>query len=366
MISVLAAGEGSGGINVWVGMALALFLILLNGLFVAAEFALIAARRTRIEALAAEGDRRARSALLSMRNLPLTLSGAQLGITITSLGLGLIAEPAVATVIESALEPIVDLPSGVLHGISFGAALFLVVYLHMVLGEMVPKNLALAGAERTLLWVAVPHLFFVIIFRPLIWVLNGIAALILKVFDVEQVEELGTAHTAQELVTMIDASKGEGLIDDFSHTLLSGALDFRERDCASLMIPWPDVVTVDRRSSVAEVAEVAATSGHSRLPIVSGPTVLGFVHAKDLVFVDAEGQALPAQRDLIRRMLVVPAERALEDLLFAMRRSQIHMAVVQRDNRHVGIVTLEDILESIVGDIIDETDRIRGVERSRQ
>lgn len=351
--------------NPLLGMLIALILILLNALFVAAEFSLIAARRTRIEALAEQGQSGARAALVSMQSLPLTLSGAQLGITITSLGLGLIAEPAVASVLEDVLESFIDIPSGLLHGISFGIALFFVVFLHMVLGEMVPKNFALAEAERTALWVAAPHRLFVLLFRPVIWMLNGMAALLLKVFGVEQVEELGTAHTAQELVTMIDASKGEGLIDDFNHNLLSGVLDFRDRDCASLMIPWAEVVTAERTASVAAVSALSATSGHSRLPVVAGDSVLGFVHAKDLVFVDGDGQSAPVERDLIRRMLVVPADRSLEDLLFAMRRSQIHLAVVLDGYAPVGIVTLEDILESIVGDIIDETDRIRGIERVR-
>lgn len=350
--------------NPVVGIVIALILILLNALFVAAEFALIAARRTRIETLAAEGDRRAKSALASMRTLALTLSGAQLGITVTSLGLGLIAEPAVADVLESAIEPVVHLPSGLLHTLSFAVALFIVVFMHMVLGEMVPKNLALAQAERTVLWVAMPHRVFVVLFQPVIWLLNGMAALLLKIFSIDQVDELGTAHTAQEFVTMIDASKTEGLIDDFNHSLLSGALDFREQTCASLMIPWAEVITADRSVTVAGISELSARSGHSRIPMVSGASVLGFVHAKDLVFVDADQRSLPVSRELIRRMLVVAPERRLEDVLFAMRRSQIHLAVILEHGQPVGIITLEDILESIVGDIIDESDRIRGVART--
>jgi CBS domain containing-hemolysin-like protein len=348
--------------NALVALVLAVVLVLLNGFFVAAEFSLIAARRSRIEALAREGNRRARAALACMREIPTTLSGAQLGITIASVGLGLLAEPAVGSLLESALDPL-ELPSGLLHGISFGVALAVVVMVHMVVGEMVPKNLALADAESVVLWVARPHRLFVTIFRPVIWMLNAMAAVILKPFGVEQVEEIGTAHTAQEFVTLIDASKSEGLIDEFSHGLLSGALDFAAHDVGSLMVPWPDVLVAQRHATVAEISMLAGTSGHSRIPIVSGRTVLGFVHAKDLLYVDNGKRHQALERGLIRTMLVVPPDLAVNELLFAMRRSQIHFALVRDDVAQMGIVTLEDILESIVGDIIDETDRIRGVDR---
>ncbi len=349
--------------NPVVALLLAIALVLLNGLFVAAEFAVIAARRTRRESLAGTGNRRARAALALMRDIPTTLSGAQLGITVASVGLGLLAEPAVATVLESVLGPL-ELPSGLLHGVSFSLALGLVVLVHMVVGEMVPKNLALADAERVVLWVAPPHRLFVNFFRPVIWVLNAVAALILRPFGVEQVAEIGTAHTAQEFVTLIDASKGEGLIDESSHSLLSGALDFAARDVGSLMVPWQEVVVADRHATVEEISGLAATSGHSRIPVVAGRMVLGFVHAKDLLYVDEGERRQAVERDLIRRMLVVPADRAVSDLLFAMRRSQIHFALLHSGGAKMGIVTLEDILESIVGDIIDETDRFRAVERA--
>ena len=351
--------------NPLIAILIAVILVLLNGIFVAAEFALIAARRTRIEREAEEGDRGARRVLNAMQNLPLSLSGAQLGITVTSLGLGLIAEPAVADVLESIVEPLIDIPSGLLHGISFAVALLVVVFFHMVIGEMVPKNLALATPERTARWVTPVHWALVTIMRPVVWLLNGMAALLLKPFRVEQVEELGTAHTAQEFVTMLDASAGEGVIDEFNHMLLSGALGFESRDAASLMVPWSDVVMADRTDTVVEVSELAATSGHSRIPIIAGSAVLGFVHAKDLLYVENGDRDKPVSRELIRRMLVVSSDRKVSELLFSMRRSQIHFALVRNHGNEVGIITLEDILELIVGDIIDETDRIRARERVR-
>ena len=350
--------------NPVLAMLIAVVLLLLNALFVAAEFALIAARRTRVEHMVATGERGAKAALAAMQNIPLTLSGAQFGITLASLGLGLIAEPAVANVLESAIEPLIDVPSGLLHGISFAIALVVVVFLHMVIGEMVPKNIALAEAEKTVLWVSPAHGLFVMVFRPVVRMLNGMASLLLKPFHIEQVEELGTAHTAQELVTMIDASAGEGLIDEANRELLSGALGFTSREVGTFMVPWVDVVTAERNASVVEVSSLAAASGHTRLPIVSGATVLGFVHAKDLLYVDNGDRQRPVRQELVRRMLVVPSTRGVSDLLFAMRRSQIHFALVRDGETEAGIITLEDILESIVGDIIDETDRTRGAERA--
>lgn len=344
----------------------AVLLLVANGLFVATEFSLVAAKQSRLDAEAENGSRSARRALASMRRLPLALSGAQLGITMSSLGLGIVAEPAVAGLFEDALHPL-GLPAGLERGIGFGVGLTLVVFVHMVVGEMIPKNIALSSPERVASRVAPIHNAFVGVFRPLIWSLNSLAASILRPFGVRQVDELGSTHTARELVALVEASRGEGLIDDARHGLLAGALDFGGRDTVSVMIRWDHAVTAARNASVADLAALSATSGHSRIPLVTDDTVVGFVHAKDLLSIDdPTALASPVDRTLIRRMLVVSPDQALRDVLFAMRRAQIHVAAV-RDPvvGRVGMVTLEDVLESIVGDILDETDRLRGVARGR-
>jgi CBS domain containing-hemolysin-like protein len=336
----------------------ALALLLVNAFFVAVEFALIAARRTQIEPLAAEGGRRARLALASMQELSLQLAGAQLGITMASLGLGFVAEPAVAHLIEEALHAVVELPAGVLHTISFIVALSIVVFLHMVLGEMVPKNIAIAGPERALLLLAVPNWLYVRVFRYPLWLLNGLANLGVRALGVQPRDELSDSHSTAELSSMLSASRDEGLLEEFEHALLRGALTFGERTTSSVMLGRDAMVTVQRWATIGEIEQVVVATGHSRLPFVNGglDAVVGFVHAKDLLNVppDEYGRRLPAR--LIRRMLLVPPTQSLEALLLSMRQERIHVAVVVDEGRTLGMVTLEDLLEELVGDIRDETD----------
>jgi CBS domain containing-hemolysin-like protein len=342
------------------GAAIAAVLLLLaNAFFVAVEFALMASRRTRVEALAAEGDSRAVAAVTMLRTLSLQLAGAQLGITMASLGLGAVAEPAVAHALESAIGAVADLPEGVLHTIAFVVALTIVVFLHMVVGEMVPKNIAIASAERLLLWLALPMRAFVTVFGPLIRFLNVVANAGVRAVGVEPRDEVAMAHTADELAALVTASREEGLLEDFEHRLLSGALRFQARSVSTVMVPWDRVVTVPRSATVAELERVVMDSGHSRLPVVDeGDEVVGFVHAKDLLRLGPElrGRRLPHR--LLRRMVVSPEDRTLEQVLRAMRRARLHFAlVVDRAGAKVGVVTLEDVVEQLVGAIRDETDR---------
>jgi CBS domain containing-hemolysin-like protein len=338
----------------------AVVLIAVNAFFVAAEFALLTSRRARLEPLAESGNRRARTALASISDLQRQLAGAQLGITAASLGLGVLGEPAVASVIEPLIERIGDPPEGLVHALGFAIALAIVSYLHLVLGEMVPKNVAIAGPERSLLWLAGPHRVLVRLMSPLILLLNAVANGIVRLFGVEPRNELGTALTAPELAHLVGTARERGLIQDFEHNLLTGVLDFADRPASAVMVPRHRIVSVGRRMTVAEVERELVRSGHSRLPVVgSGPDdVLGFVHAKDVVRLPAEAQHEPIPLELIRRLLVVPADRRLEDLLFAMRRLRSHMALLQDPSgRTVGIVTLEDVVEELVGEIADESDR---------
>jgi CBS domain containing-hemolysin-like protein len=337
-----------------------LVLVLVNGFFVGIEFALVGSRRSRLEELAAGGNRRARSALEATSELNLQLAGAQLGITVASLGIGAVGEPAVAHLIESVLEPWVPLPSGVIHTFGFIVGLAIVVFLHMVVGEVVPKNLALAGPERSLLWMAPISRVYLRITGPLLWLLNSLANAGVRALKVEPRDELHTAHTASELAVMVAESHEEGLIEEFAHDLLAGVLDFGDRNVSSVMVPREQVVTVARGDTVNEVEQVVVRSGHSRLPVVDPDVdaVLGFVHAKDLLTLPEEDHDQPLPLRMVRRMLVVTRDRSLEDLLLAMRRARIHFAVVvDEERRTAGVVTLEDLLEELVGDIMDETDQ---------
>ncbi|WP_420640300.1 hemolysin family protein [Candidatus Poriferisocius sp.] len=345
----------------YLGVAVA--LLVANAGFVAVEFALIAARRSRLEPLAEQGNRRARMTLAAMGDLNRQLAGAQLGITMASLGLGFVAEPAVAVLIERAVESFADLPSGVLHTISFAVSLALVVFLHMVLGEMVPKNVALAGAERTAMWLAPVNRLYSIVFGPLIGLLNHMSAGLVRLCGVEPIDQLSTTHTAQEFAAVVEHSAAEGFLDDFDHSLLSSALELAGRPVRSVMVPRDRIVAVEHQATVDQVLEVMKDSGHSRVVVHRGSLdqVVGFVHAKDLLDVAGVRASQPLGDDLIRVVPAIEQETSLEGALALMRGSRRHLAVVRHGARRrtVGLVSLEDVLEVLVGDLFDETDPAR-------
>lgn len=356
-----------------VPLLLAVLLLAANGFFVAVEFSLIASRRTRLEALADEGNVSARIGLGAIRELSLQLAGAQLGITMASLGLGAVAEPALSHLFESGFDVVGGVPEGLTRAVSFVVALTVVVFLHMVVGEMVPKNIAIAGPERTLLALARANRAYVALFRPAIRLLNALANAGVRLLRVEPRDELEAAATAEEIAMMLGASREVGLIEEVAHDLLTGALDFGDRPVSSVMVRRADVVAVSRESTVEEAERVILATGHSRLPVTRRDLddIIGFVHAKDLLTLTpgAQGRPLPLSR--IRRMLVLPASRTIQDALLAMRRARVHFAMVtDDDDRTAGIVTLEDIIEDLVGDITDESDvvpaRRRGVIRRRR
>jgi len=344
-------------VSVW-PFALIVVLLAVNAFFVALEFALVGSRRSRLEPLAEAGDRSAQRSLEDMRDLSIQLAGAQLGITVASLILGLVGEPAMAHLLEGPVSLIPGVPDSWAHGIAGVIGILLVVFAHMVIGEMVPKNLTLAHPEATLRVVGLPNRLYLGVVRPLVWVLNALANLGVRAFGLEPRDELGNAHTAGELALMVAASREEGTIEGFAGELLSGVLDFSDREVASVMVPRERISTVPSTATPADVEAVVLSLGHSRLPVL-GPggldDVLGFVHAKDLLQLPEDAARRPLAPRLLRRMLVVPRERTLEDLLLAMRRSRVHFALVtEADGTTAGIVTLDDLLEELVGDITDE------------
>ncbi len=345
--------------TVWM-LALSLLLVAVNAFFVSVEFSLIGSRTSRLEPMADNSDDGATIALEAVRDLQPQLAGAQLGITMASLGLGFVAEPAVSSVIESVIELFGEIPSGLLHTISFVLALAIVVTLHMVLGEMVPKNIALAGPERAARVLAPVHRVYVSTLRPAIWLLNAMSNATLRLFGREPVDELNTALTVNEFHTLIAGAHEEGVIEVAEHDLLAGALDFRARTAGSVMVPRSRMVSIVRSTPVAEIEDLVARSGHSRLPVEgTGPDdIVGFVHSKDLLRLPADARPEPPPLEIIRRMLIVPPDRSIRDLMRSMRRTRRHMALV-RDSEGglLGMVTLEDVLESLVGSIRDETDR---------
>ena len=341
-------------------LLVALLLLLANGFFVAVEFALIASRRTKLEALAEQGSARARIAVGSMRHLNLQLAGAQLGITMASLLLGFVAEPAVAGLIEDATATFVDLPDRLVHSIGFVVALTIVAFLHMVIGEMVPKNVAIADPERTLLALALPNRAYVTVFGPVLRVLNSLSNAGVRLFGVEPRDDLATAASADELALMLGASRDEGLIEEVAHQLLTGALDLGDRSITTVMVPRDGIVWLPRSATPADAEGLVVSSGHTRL-LVAGDDVddlLGFVHAKDLLTLSGPARRRPFPLGRVRRMLVLGSRTSLDDALLAMQQARVHVAVVTDGAGHtLGIATLEDVIEALVGDIRDESDR---------
>jgi CBS domain containing-hemolysin-like protein len=266
----------------------------------------------------------------------------------------------VSGLLEDAVETFVDVPAGVLHTGGFIVALTIVSFLHMVIGEMVPKNIAIAAPERTLLALAVPNRVYVTLFGPLLRSLNALANVGVRMLGVEPRDELATSADAQALWSMLGESRDQGLIGDVAHQLLTGSLRLRAREVASVMVPRESLVWLPRAATPADAEALSVSSGHSRL-LVAGEGVddiLGFVHVKDLLTVPAEARLRPIPLRLVRRMVVVAPATLLDDALLTMQRARLHLGVVvDEEGRTLGLATLEDVIEALVGDIRDESDR---------
>lgn len=333
----------------------ALALLLANAFFVGAEFALISARRSQMEVRIAAGSRAARSALRAMEQISLVMAGAQLGITACSLGLGAIGEPAVAHLVEPALHA-VGVPEGLLHPIAFTIALGIVVYLHVVLGEMVPKNISLAGPERAALLLGPPIMVVVVVLRPVVRLLNAIANGVLRLLRVEPKDEVTSSFTRDEVSAMVDESRHEGLIEDDEYDRLAGALEFTERTVERVLLGPDELVTVAHRALVSEVERCCADTGFSRFPVRSADDqeLVGYLHIKDVLEPDPQSPDHPIEDKWLRQFATVPAGARLSEALTTLQRRGAHLGrVVEADGSVVGLVTLEDVLEELVGEIRD-------------
>lgn len=339
----------------WIALIWLVLLLLANGLFVAAEFAYITARRNVLE------ERQGKSSKLAVglnRNLSLSLAGAQLGITMASLAIGAVAEPAIAGFLETGLG-FVGLPEATTHGIALVIALLMVVFLHMVIGEMAPKNIAISSPEATAVALALPFRAFIIVFTPLIAILNGLANSVLRLLGVQPADALDIGHSAEDLAIVIGAGQKEGVIGEFAHNLLTGAIGFGNKDASDVMTPRPDVVTAEASDSASSVLQLMQRTGHSRILIHTGDLddVTGFVHIKDLISTDSENLSEPVPPGMIRPALAVPESASLQSVLTSMRRARSHIGiVVDEHGSAAGIVTMEDVAEELVGDITDEHD----------
>ena len=338
-------------------LALGLALLLGNAFFVGAEFAVISARRSQIEPRAEAGGRAARTALWAMENVSLMLACSQLGITVCSLGLGAVAEPAVAHLIEPWFAAL-GVPEALVHPVAFAVALTVVVYLHVVVGEMVPKNIAIAGPDRAALLLAPPLVLVARLVKPVIWFLNGLANGVVRLLGVQPRGEVSSVYTAEEVHSIVTESTREGVLED-EHGLLTGAIEFSDLVAREVMVPLSDVVSLPVRSTPSDVERMVARTGFSRFPLIGEDGALvGYLHLKDVLYAedDAHDQPVPDKR--VRSLVSVGADDEIEDALAAMQRSGTHLArVLDDDGQVIGVLFLEDVIEELVGEIRDVTRR---------
>ena len=335
-------------------LLVAVGLLAANAFFVGAEFALISARRTQIEPRAAAGSRAARTTLRAMEQVSLVMAGAQLGITMASLGLGAIGEPAVAHLLEPGFHAL-GVPEALLHPVALAVALSIVVYLHVVLGEMVPKNIALAGPERAAIVLGPPMMLVVLVLRPVVVALNAFANGILRLVRVEPRDEVASAFTREEVASMVEESRGEGTIREDEYDRLAGALGFAERTVVDVLLPRESLVTVPQGASCADIERVCAETGFSRFPVEApNGELLGYLHVKDVLETDPERRLRPVEDKWIRGFATVRPGDVLLDALRTLQSRGSHMGRVAGDEGDVlGRVALEDVLEELVGEIRD-------------
>ncbi len=338
-------------------LVLSLVLLALNGFFVAAEFALVGSKRYRLEQAAAEGNRAAKAALDGSRELSIMLAGAQLGITLCSLGLGALAEPALEHVLSPALHA-VGLPDVPSHVIALLLALIIVTFLHLVIGEMMPKSWAITHPERSATLLAIPFRAFTRVVRPGLNALNGLANLALRPFGVHPQDQLAQAHGPQEMNILLERSRAEGLIGAEQTELLTSMLRLQETTVAEVLIPDDQLVTVSPEDTAADVEQASLRSGRSRLAVV-GPDgrVAGVVHVREAVRATTDGRAVTAA-ELMDAPFVLDAAVTVTDAVTQMRSGRAQIAMVTRDGRRVGFVALEDLLEQVIGEFDDETDPV--------
>jgi CBS domain containing-hemolysin-like protein len=336
-----------------------LLLVAINGFFVAAEFALVAVRRSRIDELAAGGSAGARRVQTALRDLDRYISGTQLGITLASLALGWIGEPALASLVDRAFAAL-GIPAGnaVAHSAAaIGIAFAVITFLHIVLGELAPKSLALVRPERVSIWVVRPLVLFSRVMSPFIWVLNGAATFLLRLVGVQAATESSHVHTPEELRLLVLQSRAHGTLDEADSAMLAGVFDFHEKRARDVMRPRTEVAAIAHDATEDEVWATVRSERYSRYPVYRETLddVLGVFLAKDL-WLREPGTAF-ALADFVRPAVYVPDSRPAERVLDDLRKRRAQMAVVLDEyGGTAGIVTIEDLVEEVIGDIADEYD----------
>ncbi|MGW5399926.1 hemolysin family protein [Streptomyces sp. NPDC003952] len=329
-------------------LLIGLLTLITNAFFVGAEFALISVRRSQIEPAAAKGNRRAKTTLWGLEHISAMMATAQLGITVSSLVLGAVAEPAIAHLLEPSFHAI-GVPEGLIHPIAFVIALTVATYLHMLVGEMVPKNIALAAPAPTALLLGPPLVALTRALRPFVFGINAFANTLLRLLKVETKDEVGSVFTDDELARLVKDSSAAGLLAPEDGERLQDALELGKRPVGEIMAPLDRIVTVGHDITPRALERTAAQHGYSRLP-VTGPSeeILGYLHIKDALA--AADRAAPFPRSALHPIIKVLLDTPLDDTMTAMRAAGTHLAAVTGSQGTViGFVTMEDLLEELVG-----------------
>lgn len=346
----------------WFGLVWLVFLLLFNAFFVASEFAIVNAKRSQIEPLAEKGNKAARTALWAMEHVSLMLAICQLGITVCSLLIGNVAEPAIHHLLEGPLH-VLGIPAGLSGPIAFVIALGVVTYLHVVVGEMIPKNIAIAVSRQAAVLLAPPLVFLARMFGFVIRPLNGLANVILRLMRIEPKDEVNAAYTVEEVQSIVAESKREGLLTDDTG-LLKGALEFSDKSIGEVMVPRDAVVTIGEGVRPVDIEQLVGRTGFSRYVYVDADgEPESYLHIKDVLYsdtVDDHEAPIPAKR--FRSLVTLRADDEIEDSLQEMQRAGNHVGrVLDSANRTVGILFLEDVLEELVGEVHDAMQRTRAV-----
>ena len=339
-------------------LLVALILVLLNGFFVAAEFAFVRVRETRIAQLEQEGSAQAETVRNALHDLDAYLSVCQVGITIASLGLGWVGEPAVAAFIRPGLEVVGIVNERLVELIAVILGFAVITYLHLVFGEQAPKYFAIQKAERTSLWIARPLKIFMFLFRPMVWLVNASTNFILKPWGI-QLGEGEEVHSEEELRIMITSSASSGILDPQERDYLNNVFDFGDTVARAVMVPRPDIVALPNDAPLEELVEEAAFGRYTRYPVYEDDLdhVLGVVHVKDLFRAAKENAEGFDIKPLIRDCLVVPENKLIEEILREFQKRKLQVAIVIDEWGSVeGLITIEDVLEELVGEIQDEFD----------
>jgi putative hemolysin len=346
-------------LNDWLGVVLVVILVVINGFFVAAEFSLVSVRKTRIAERIAHGDTSAKAIQKAIEDPDRFIAATQLGITLASLGLGWIGEPALSHLIEPLLSWLPGQIAGVAAQIAAASiiAFILITGMHVIMGELMPKSIALQRPERTALLVARPTLFVEQLFRPFIWILNGTGNFLLRVLGFDHSSEKDYLHSVEELKMLVDASEEGGVLEKQESDMLHAVFDFGDLTAHQVMVPRTEMVTLDVETPIEDVYDFAAQYHHNKYPVYENDFdhIVGILHVKDLVpAMRLPPDRQPTLRQLMREPLFVPDTIGVNDLLARFRQRKQHLAILLDEyGGTAGLVALQDIMEELVGEVSD-------------